>query len=56
MVEPKKKLNKEKKRKGNDREILRTSKMLKNWRHGYENNTVRVKGYFYVSLNLTGIL
>ena len=30
MVEPKKKLNKKKTRKGNDQEVLRTSKMLKN--------------------------
>ena len=42
MVEPKKKLCKKKRRKGNDQEILGTSKMLKNWHHGYEKNTVRV--------------
>ena len=41
MIEPKKKLNKKKRRKGNDQEILGTSKMLKNWHHGYEKNTVR---------------
>ena len=42
MVKPKKKLCKKKRRKGNDQEILETSKMLKNWHHGYEKNTVRV--------------
>ena len=42
MVEPKKKLNKKKRRIGNDQEILGTSKMLKNWHQGYEKNTVRL--------------
>ena len=41
MIELKKKLNKKKRRKGNDQEILGTSKMLKNLHHGYEKNTVR---------------
>ena len=42
MIEPKEKLSKKKRRNGNDQEILGTSKMLKNWHHGYEENTVRV--------------